>query len=126
MDSTRQQKYSKLIQKEVSDIFQHEGRNYYGSAFVTITNVRITPDLGIAFIRVSLFKEKDPQKIVDSINKHAPEIRKKLGQRIKNQARHIPELKFFIDDSLDYVDKMDAIFKNLDIPKEENGNQGIG
>lgn len=122
MDSTRQQKYAKLIQKEVSDIFSHEGRNFYGNAFVTITNVRITPDLGIAFIRLSLFKQKDPKKLIETINRHSPEIRKKLGQRIKNQARHIPELKFFIDDSLDYVDKMEAIFKNLDIPKGENGN----
>lgn len=119
MDSTRQQKFAKLIQKEVSDIFTHEGRNYYGNAFVTVTGVRVTPDLGLAYVRLSLFKHKDPNSLIDLINKHAPEIRGELGKRIRNQARHIPNLKFFHDDSLDHVEKMEDLFKHIDIPKED-------
>lgn len=119
MDSTRQQKFAKLIQKEISDIFQHEGRNFYGNAFVTVTGVRVTPDLGLAYVRISLFKHKDPEKLIHDLNHHAGEIRGKLGNRIRNQARHIPNLKFFHDDSLDHVEKMDDIFKNIDIPKED-------
>lgn len=120
MDSTRQQKFAKLIQKEISDIFQHDGRTYFGNAFVTVTGVRVTPDLGLAYVRISLFKHKDPDKVIHDLNHHTSDIRGKLGNRIRNQARHIPNLKFFHDDSLDYVDKMEDIFKNIDIPKNEN------
>jgi ribosome-binding factor A len=113
MDSTRQQKIGRMMQKEISELFQTEGKNYYGNAFVTITNVRVTPDLGIAYVRLSFFKEKDADKIVDSMNLHMHDIRRKLGFRIKNQIRHIPELKFFHDNSLDYVDHMEELFKKI-------------
>ncbi len=109
MDSTRQQKYARLIQKEISDVFQHDGYNYYGKAFVTITMVRVSPDLGIARVYLSIFNEKDSKAVLDMIDKHNWEIRKKLGAKIRHQARIIPELKFFLDDSLDYADKIDKL-----------------
>ncbi|MBL0341510.1 MAG: 30S ribosome-binding factor RbfA [Bacteroidetes bacterium] len=124
MDSTRQLKYSRLIQKEISDIFQKEGKNYYGTSFVTVTGVKVSADLSIARIYISTFKEKGDD-VLHKIYPHSREIRRKLGERIKNQARIIPELEFFIDDSLDYAEKMDKIMKDIVIPpqqedKEEN------
>lgn len=113
MDSTRQQKIGRMMQKEISALFTLEGKNYYGNSFVTVTSVRVTPDLGIAYVRLSLFKEKDAQKIVDHMNKASHDIRRKLGARIKNQIRHIPDLKFFHDNSLDYVDKMEGLFREI-------------
>lgn len=123
MDSVRQQKYAKLIQKELGELFQREGRNWYGPIFVTVTGVKVTPDLGLARVHISVFKAPKPQEILKNLKIHKAEIRLQLGRRIGKQARIIPELEFFIDDSLDYAEKMDAIFKNLHIPPaqpEEN------
>lgn len=119
MDSTRQLKFSKLIQKELGEIFIQEGKNFYGNQFVTITGVTITPDLSIARVRVSIFKAPKPAEIIKLLKKHSNEIRKALGNRIRNQARIIPNLEFFHDDSLDYVDKMEEIFKKINIPPAE-------
>ena len=112
MDTTRQQKYGRLIQKEISDIFQHDGFAMYGKAFVTITMARVSPDLGIAKIYLSIFGAKNPKVVMDQIEAHHKEIRKKLGMKIRHQARIIPELKFFRDDSLDYVDKIEKLLKD--------------
>ncbi|MBK9399730.1 MAG: 30S ribosome-binding factor RbfA [Bacteroidetes bacterium] len=119
MDSVRQQKYAKLIQKELGELFQREGRGWYGPHFVTVTGVKITPDLGLARVHLSVFKAPKPLEILKSLKKHKTEVRLELGRRIGKQARIIPELEFFIDDSLDYAEKMDAIFKNLHIPPPE-------
>jgi len=116
MDTTRQQKYGRLIQKEISDIFQHDGFAMYGKAFVTITMARVSPDLGIAKIYLSIFGAKDPKAVMDQIESHHKEIRKKLGMKIRHQARIIPELKFFLDDSLDYVDKIEKLLKDTKQP----------
>ncbi len=116
MDSVRQQKYARLIQKELGELFQREGRNWYGPHFVTVTHVKVTPDLGLARVHISVFKAPRPQEILKSLKTHYSEVRLHLGRRIGKQARIIPDLEFFIDDSLDYAEKMDAIFKNLHIP----------
>jgi ribosome-binding factor A len=119
MDSVRQQKYARLIQKELGEIFQREGRNWFGQHFITITSARVTPDLGLARIQLSMFKVAEPKLILKQLSIHKNEIRKALGLRIGKQARIIPELEFFHDDSLDYVEKIEKIFKNLNIPPEE-------
>lgn len=116
MDSIRQQKYAKLIQKELGDIFQKEGRSWLGPHFITVTGAKVTPDLGLARVYLSVFKAPNPKEILKNLNTHKTEIRGALGRRIGKQARIIPDLEFFIDDSLDYAEKMDAIFKNLHIP----------
>lgn len=117
MDSTRQLKYARLIQKEISDIFQKEGKDFYGSAFVTVTGAKVTPDLSIARIYLSVFKNQGEQ-VIEQLTLHAREIRRKLGSKIRNQARIIPELEFFLDDSLDYAEKMDKIMKGIVIPPD--------
>jgi len=119
MDSTRQLKYARLIQKEIGDIFTKEGKNYFGNSFITVTTAKVTPDLSIARIYLSTFRE-DGNEVLDKVKAHKNEIRHQLGIRIKNQARIIPELEFFIDDSLDYAEKMDKVFSKLDIPPDES------
>ena len=123
MDSTRMQKYARLIQKEIGDIFQREGRNFFGNSFLTVTGVKVTPDLSIARVYVSTFHEKGTD-VLDKLHAHEREIRKILGTRIRNQARIIPELQFFIDDSLDYAEKIDKIMKDLHIPPDTKTNDG--
>lgn len=122
MDSTRQQKFSRLIQKELAEVFL-KNRSLAANAFITITGVRVTPDLGIARINLSIFQHKAPAEIVQHCNQHMHEIRRELGNRIRNQARIIPELHFYLDDSLDYVDKMDKLFKDLHIPPPEGSDK---
>ena len=118
MDSMRQQKYGRLIQKEIGEIFQRNGYNFFGKAFVTVTGAHISPDLSVAKIYVSIFHAKESQKVLDMIEKHNKEIRKQLGAKIRHQARIIPELKFFLDDSLDYVEKIEKLLKDTRHPPE--------
>jgi ribosome-binding factor A len=113
MDSTRQQKYNRLFQKEMGELFQREGYNFFGKAFVTITNVQVSPDLGIAKFYLSIFGVPDSKAVMAMIDKKNKEIRKLFGNQIRHQARIVPELKFFLDDSLDYVDKMENLFKDI-------------
>ncbi|MEO5570084.1 MAG: 30S ribosome-binding factor RbfA [Bacteroidia bacterium] len=123
MDSTRQNKFARLIQKEVAELFQKEGSNFYGNSFVTVTKAKVTPDLAIARIYLSIFKDKDPNALIKHITGQRFHIRKKLGNKIKNQARIIPELEFYLDDSLDYAEKIHNIMKDLHIPPEEESQQ---
>lgn len=111
MDSMRQNKFARFIQKELTDIFLHNGTSFYGKAFVTITLVRMTPDLGVARIYLSLFGVKDREIVMEQIRKHSKEVRKHLGVRIKNHVRHIPDLEFFLDESLDYAENIERLLK---------------
>ncbi len=115
MDSTRQQKFSRLIQKELADVFLKHP-SLADNSFLTVTHVKVSPDLRIARIHLSIFQHPSPARVVQYCNEHMHEIRKHLGNRIRNQARIIPELFFYLDDTLDYVERMDKIFKNLQIP----------
>ena len=120
MTSTRQIQYAKLIQKEISSIFTKHGRNYYGNNMVTVTSVRMSPDLGVAKIYLSPFKVKDHEAFIETMNSATKsEIRNLLGRSIRNQVRIIPELIFYVDDSLDYIDKMEKLFNKIDIPPAE-------
>lgn len=111
MDSTRQQKFSRLIQKEIAEIFQFDMKGKFGAIMITVTQVRVSPDLGVAKIYISLFPVKEKGKMLELIKKHTSEIRGLLGKRIRNQARVIPELIFYIDDSLDYAERIEELLK---------------
>lgn len=111
MDSTRQQKFSRLIQKEVAEIFQFDMKGKFGAIMITVTQVRVSPDLGVAKIYVSLFPVKQKEQMLDVIKRHTSEIRGLLGKRIRKQARIIPELIFYIDDSLDYAERIEELLK---------------
>ncbi len=119
MESTRQQKYAKLILKELSDIFLHDTKGLFGNSFITVTIVRVSPDLGIAKVYLSFMLVEDKKAMLDMIIKQTKPIRKMLGNRIGKQARIIPALMFYIDDSVDYANRMNEIFSKIVIPKEE-------
>jgi len=117
MESKRQQKFAGVIQEDLAAIFQREGMNYLPSTLITITKVRVTPDLAIARIFLSFFNNSNVTQALHIIKSHASEIRYKLGARIKDQVRVIPQLEFFVDDTSEYVERMDKIFDK--ISKEE-------
>lgn len=117
MESKRQQKFAGVIQEDLAAIFQREGMNYLPNTLVTITKVRVTPDLAIARIFLSFFNNSNMAQALHIIKSHASEIRYKLGARIKDQVRVVPQLEFFVDDTSEYVERMDKIFDK--ISKEE-------
>ena len=116
MESKRQQKYAKLIQKELGEIFQKESRLLVGRAMVTVTRVIMSPDLGLAKAYLSILIT-DPQGTFDQIQTHKKEIRHQLAKRIGKSVRVIPELAFFPDDSASYAQHMDKVIGDLNIPE---------
>jgi ribosome-binding factor A len=113
MESKRQQKFAGIIQEDLAAIFQREGMNYLPNTLVTITKVRVTPDLAIARVFLSFFNNANAQASLATVKQHASEIRYKLGARIKDHARIVPQLEFFIDDTNEYVERMDKIFDKI-------------
>ena len=113
MESKRQQKFAGVIQKDLAEIFQREGMNFLPNTLVTITKVRVTPDLAIARVFLSFFNNSNTGLALNTIKAHASEIRYKLGARIKNQARIVPQLEFFLDATNSYVERMDKIFDKI-------------
>jgi len=109
MDSTRQKKISRLIQKELADIFLKEGKIFSQGTIITVTIVRISTDFSIARVYLSIFPSKNSEEILNNIKKSSKQIRYDLGKRTRTQLRYIPELIFFIDDSLDYAEKIDKL-----------------
>lgn len=116
--TTRQQKYGRLIQKELSDIFQRDKKGILENAFVTIADVRVSPDLGVAKVYISMLLEKEKEKVLEKINARKKEIRKELGDRIGKQVRIIPELVFYIDEVEENAQRIEDLIKNLNIPPE--------
>jgi len=114
MDSTRQQKMARLLQKEMGDIFELDMRRLYPGAMITITRVNVTKDLSIARFHLSIFAVKDKKPGFDDIRSHIPEFKYKLGKRIAKQVRIIPQVEFFEDDSLDYIENLEKLLKPTD------------
>lgn len=113
METTRQQKISKLILKELSEIFQREIKTN-GVVMITVTKVNVTTDLSYARVHLSVFgPNKEAKKaVVAEVNNMTKSIRKMLGDRVRHQLRIIPELQFFEDDSLDYIERIDSLLKD--------------
>jgi len=109
MDSTRLQKVSRLLQRDLGTIFQQESRNMFNGIMITVTKVNISPDLSVAKVYLSLFATSDKEEMINAIRGHAREIRFKLGQKIGKQVRVIPELQFYLDDSLDYIEHIEKL-----------------
>ena len=110
MQETRQNKISRLLQKELSQIFQEQTRAMHG-VMVSVTRVRVSPDLSICTAYLSIFPSEKGGELLENIEKSNAQIRYTLGQRVRYQLRIIPELRFFIDDSLDYIDRIDELLK---------------
>ncbi|MBW6501383.1 MAG: 30S ribosome-binding factor RbfA [Bacteroidales bacterium] len=112
MESTRQKKVSRLIQKELAGIFLRRGNEVAHGKMVSVTKVRISPDLSYAKIYISIFPSTDQNTILHSIQVQSPKIRFDLGQKVRSQLRIVPEIAFFIDDTLDYIDNIDKLLKS--------------
>ncbi len=110
METTRQNKIARLLQKELSDIFLIQAKSVPG-ILISVSAVRISSDLSIARAYLSIFPSDKSDEILKNINGNMKAIRYELGTRVRHQLRIIPELKFFIDDSLDYIEKVDALLK---------------
>ena len=110
METTRQSKISRLLQKELSEIFLLQAKGMPG-VIISVSAVRISPDLSIARVYLSVFPSERGEEIVKNVNDNMKSIRYELGTRVRHQLRIIPELKFFVDDSLDYIEKIDSLLK---------------
>ncbi|WP_298736538.1 30S ribosome-binding factor RbfA [uncultured Chitinophaga sp.] len=112
-ESKRQKQVGQLIQKELSDIFQRMGYNVTEGGMISISTVRVTPDLLEARVYLSMFQIKDTAAMLNQIKDRNWEIRKELGLRVGKQLRRVPELSYFLDDTLDYVFRMEELFKKI-------------
>lgn len=110
METTRQNKIARLLQKELGDIFLLQTKSMPGT-LVSVSVVRISPDMSIARVYLSIFPSEKSEEMVKNINSNMKSIRYELGKRVRYQLRIIPELKFFVDDSLDYIEKIDSLLK---------------
>lgn len=117
--TTRQQKFSRLILKEISEIFQRDKRGILDNNLITVSDVSVSPDLSLASIYISMMLVRDKDKVLEKLNLHKREIRKSLGERIGKQVRIIPELVFYIDDTQEQAQRIEEIIKNLNIPPEK-------
>ena len=110
MQETRQNRISRLLQKELSLIFQSQTRMMHG-VMVSVTRVKISPDLSVCTAYLSIFPSYKGEELLTNIQTNEKTIRYELGTRVRNQLRIIPELRFFIDDSLDYIEHIDELLK---------------
>ena len=110
MDNTRTNKVNRLLQKELSELFRLRTSALKG-VLVTVTSVSISPDLGIAHVRLSIFPNDKAEELLSAIKQNTVAIRYDLGKRVKSQLRKLPELYFHIDDSLNYLERIDELLK---------------
>ncbi|MBA2423665.1 MAG: 30S ribosome-binding factor RbfA [Chitinophagales bacterium] len=113
METIKQKKIAQLIKEVLSEIFQRESLSMVQGGMMTISHVIVSPDLLVAKIYLSFFQIKNPTEIVESLQRDENDLRRKLGNKIRNQIRRVPELHFFIDDSLEEVFRMEEIFRKI-------------
>ena len=106
MESTRQAKISRLLQKELSEIFRQQTAKTHG-VIVSVSAVRVSPDLSVAKAYLSVFPTAKAQEIIENVTRNAKTIRYDLAQKVRYQLRKTPELTFYLDDSLDYAERID-------------------
>src|SRR3954469_10399388 len=123
-EGKRQKQVAAVIQQEMNDIFMRMGLNMIDGGMVSISSVKVTPDLLEARIYLSLFKVADPNAAMKKIQAQAWEVKKELTERIKHQLRRIPVLQFYLDDTLDYVFKMEDVFKQINSGEHPENSTG--
>lgn len=111
MENTRQQKIARQIQRDMADIFRKEAAAVVKGVMTTVTAVRVSPDFGYAKIYVSIFPFDRSEAVLEALRTNNWLIRKALGQRVRNQLKSVPEIEFFIDDSLEYIENIDHLLK---------------
>ncbi len=123
MESKRQQKISRLLQKDLGEIFQQDAKHLFGNAFITVTTVRVSPDLGIARVYLSFLMVDNKEEMLENIRDRTKPIRQILGNRIAKSVRIVPELQFYLDDTAEYASKIDQLLESLDIPPKEDNDE---
>ncbi len=113
MESRRQLQVGSVIKEAFTDILIREGKAIYGNAFVTLTKVKMTSDLGLARFYLSIYKAENPEEIIEKFNERKPELKRKLGERVRQQLRVMPDIIFFLDESLEYAFHMEEVFKKI-------------
>ncbi len=109
--TTRQQKIARQIQRDIAEILQRDGAAIANGAMITVTTVRVSPDFGYAKVYFSIFPFSRSGEIMESLEKNNWLLRRELGKRIRNQLKIVPELQFFLDDSLEYIENIDTLLK---------------
>lgn len=112
-ESRRQLKVASMFKEALAEILTRTGKSIYGNAFVTVTNVRLTSDLLLARFNFSVYGSEEPDVVIEALNKHKPELKKALGEKIRNHVRRMPEMEFYKDNTLDYVFHMEDVFKKI-------------
>ena len=110
--TTRQNKVAKQIQKDIAEIIQLHSRELFSGKMLTVTNVRITPDLGVSRIYVSVFPSGNSDETISKLNAHQSLFRNELGRKLRHQVKKIPEIMFYLDDSLDYIENIENLLKD--------------
>jgi len=116
MNSTRQLKFSRLIQRELAEIFQRDQKSLFSSNIISVTNVDVSPDLSIAHVQLGMLLEQDKERMLQVVTAHKGEIKRSLGLKIGKQVRKIPELVFHLDLGAEHAEKMNQLLKDLHIP----------
>lgn len=114
MESKRQLQVAEVIKRNFSQVLQEHGRNIYGSLLVSVTNVYVTPDLSLAKIYVSVYGTENKQEVIILLEEHQHNLKQALVQRIRKHVRRIPEINFYLDDTLDEMYRVDQLFKDLE------------
>ncbi|MCK5470525.1 MAG: 30S ribosome-binding factor RbfA [Cyclobacteriaceae bacterium] len=120
MTSTRQLKFSRLIQKELAEIFQKDQKSFFSGNIISVTQVDVSPDFSIAHVYLSLVLDREKEKMLETVHNHKGDIKRSLSKKIGKQVRRIPDLKFYLDLGAEHAQKMDDIFKDLHIPPAED------
>lgn len=113
MSSRRQLKIGRLLQETLGEIFLRNGAGYYGRAMVSITQVNVTPDLLLARVNVSIYNVDDKEEVLKLLKLNKPEIKRHLGKQLRNNFRKMPELEFYLDNTMEEADRMESLFKEI-------------
>jgi ribosome-binding factor A len=122
-EGKRQKQIGGLIQEEINAIFQRLGLSFVNNSMVSVSSVKITPDLLEARIYLSIYNAQDKKEVLKKVEDRHWEVKKELAARVKHQLRRIPELKFFLDDTLDQVFKMEELFNKIKEDEAKNNNE---
>ena len=122
-EGKRQKQIGGLIQEELNKIFQRFGLNMINGGMVSISSVKVTPDLLEARVYLSFFQVAEASEALKKIQERAGEIKRELGNQVRQQLRRIPEVKYFKDDTLDHVFRMEEIFKKISEEKKRDNNE---
>ena len=120
MESKRQRQVGKQIHKDLGEIFQRDLKSVFGGVFTTITDVKLTPDLGIARVYLSFLNSTDKEETLQTVRENTKKIRGLFGNKAKSQLRIIPNFQFYIDDTAEYAQKIENLFANIVIPPAED------